>query len=68
MWKDILKRPSISNTKCPNLKSLLNAVRSLPHSNADPERTFSVLSDIKQKKEINYHRPVLMLVVYLNQR
>lgn len=29
MRKEILKRPSISSTKYPNLKSLLNAVRSL---------------------------------------
>jgi len=36
--------------KYPNLKSLLNAVRSLPNSNADSERIFSLLPDIKTKK------------------
>ncbi|EFN72092.1 Zinc finger protein KIAA0543, partial [Camponotus floridanus] len=50
MWKEILKRQSISNPKYPNLKSLISTIRSLPNSNADPERTFSVLSDIKTKK------------------
>lgn len=50
MWKEILKRQSVNNPKYPNLRSLLNAVRSLPHSNADPERTFSLLSDLKTKK------------------
>ncbi|KAM0727925.1 Zinc finger protein 862 [Formica fusca] len=44
MWKEILK------CKYPKLKSLLNAIRSLPNSNADPERMFSFLSDIKTKK------------------
>src|SRR5580765_5994082 len=44
MWKNILKR------KYPNMKSLLNAVRSLPNSNADPERMFSLLTDLKTKK------------------
>jgi len=34
----------------PNLISLLNAVRALLHSNADSERTFSLLSDLKIKK------------------
>jgi len=50
MWKEILERQSISNAKYPNLKSLVNAVRSRPNSNADLERTFSVLSDLKTKK------------------
>lgn len=49
MWRQILKRHPINNPKYPNLKSLLNAVRSLPNSNADPERTFSVLSGLKTK-------------------
>ncbi|KYN49991.1 hypothetical protein ALC62_00018, partial [Cyphomyrmex costatus] len=29
---------------------LLNAIRSLPNSNADPERMFSILSHVKNKK------------------
>jgi len=36
--------------KYPNLKSVLNAVRSLPNSNADSERMFSLLGDLKTKK------------------
>jgi len=49
MWKKILKGHS-DIIKYPNLTSLLNAIRALPHSNADPERTFSILSDLKTKK------------------
>jgi len=46
MWIHIFQR----TYKYPNLKSLLNAVRSLPNSNADSERIFSLLPDIKTKK------------------
>ncbi|KAK0070991.1 hypothetical protein PV325_013725, partial [Microctonus aethiopoides] len=34
----------------PNLRKLVNAVRSLPNSNADSERIFSYLPDSKMKK------------------
>ncbi|KAK0180578.1 hypothetical protein PV327_002945 [Microctonus hyperodae] len=34
----------------PNLRKLVNAIRSLPNSNADSERVFSYLSDLKNKK------------------
>ncbi|EFN74057.1 hypothetical protein EAG_02586, partial [Camponotus floridanus] len=44
MWKKIFK------CKYPNMKFLLNAVRSLPNSNADPGRKFSLLTDLKTKK------------------
>lgn len=51
MWKQILQSQYSTNIdKYPNLKRLLNAVRSLPNSNADPERMFSVLTDLKTKK------------------
>jgi len=46
MWKQIFQRTH----KYPNFKSLVNAVRSLPNSNADSERIFSLLPDIKTKK------------------
>lgn len=49
MWKNILKRQFNYNVKYPNLKSLLNAIRSLPHSNADSERIFSMLTNLKTK-------------------
>ncbi|KYN14906.1 hypothetical protein ALC57_12881 [Trachymyrmex cornetzi] len=50
MWKTILKRQHPNNTaKYPNLTSVLNCIRSLPNSNADPERTFSLLSNLKTK-------------------
>jgi len=50
MWKEILKRQLNNIVKYPNLRSLLNAIRSLPHSNADSERIFSLLTDIKTNK------------------
>ncbi|XP_070529959.1 zinc finger protein 862-like [Cardiocondyla obscurior] len=50
MWQKILKRESNQNPKYPALISLVNAVRLLPYSNADPERTFSILTDLKSKK------------------
>lgn len=50
MWKKILKSQCNSIFKYPNLTSFINAIRSLPNSNADPERTFSLLTDLKTKK------------------
>lgn len=50
MWKEICKCQSINDIKYPNLRLLLNAIRSLPNSNFDSERTFSDLSNIKTKK------------------
>lgn len=50
MWKEMLQRELNNNYKYPALRNLLSAVRSLPNSNADPERTFSNLTDIKSKK------------------
>ena len=46
MWKQIFQ----CTYQYPNLKSLLNAVKSLPNSNADSERIFSLLPDLKTKK------------------
>ncbi|KAK0071475.1 hypothetical protein PV326_001200, partial [Microctonus aethiopoides] len=54
--KEICKRlpindPFLSKLKSyPNLRKLVNAVRSLPNSNADSERIFSYLPDSKTKK------------------
>lgn len=51
MWKEILQYRYPNNiVRYPNLTNVLNAVRALPNSNADPERVFSLLSDIKTKK------------------
>lgn len=50
MWKEILQSQYSTNIdKYPNLKCLLNAVRSLPNSNADAERMFSILTNVKTK-------------------
>lgn len=47
MWKQIFQKHTDQYL---NLKSLLNAVRSLPNSNVDSERIFSMLPDLKTKK------------------
>ena len=41
---------SNNRAKQPNLKIVLNAVRCLPNSNADVERIFSLLTDLKTNK------------------
>jgi len=48
-WKKILKHQYNNFPKYPNLKSFVNAIRSLPHLNTDPERTFSLLTNLKNK-------------------
>lgn len=48
-WQKILLNDTCGN-KYPTLTNLVSAVRSLPNSNADPERTFSILTDLKSKK------------------
>lgn len=49
MWIKILQEQYSNKTKYQNLKSPLNCIRSLPNSNVDPERIFS-LSCIKTKQ------------------
>ena len=39
-----------NNLLFPVLKQLVNVVRSLPHSNAEAERIFSILTDVKTCK------------------
>ncbi|CAL1678897.1 unnamed protein product [Lasius platythorax] len=51
MWKEILQRRYTNNiVKYPNLRNILNTIRSLPNSNADPEKMFSLLNNLKTKK------------------
>ncbi|EZA58879.1 General transcription factor II-I repeat domain-containing protein, partial [Ooceraea biroi] len=48
MWKAIVQRQLPNSIyKYPNLRNILNAVRSFPNSNADPERMFSILTELK---------------------
>ena len=54
MWIKILQsKNNIGEIKYPNLTALVNTVRSLPNSNADSERIFSCLTDVKTKKRNN---------------
>ena len=51
MWKTILSRRGWDgNAPFPLLKSLVGCIRSLSHSNASAERTFSLLPNISTKK------------------
>ncbi|XP_029172984.1 uncharacterized protein LOC114941950 [Nylanderia fulva] len=51
MWKEILQHGYINNIdKYPNLRKLLNAIRSFPNSNDDPERMLSLLNNLKPKQ------------------
>lgn len=51
MWKQILQSRYPNNEiKYPHLTTLLNSIRSIPNSNADPERIYSFLSNVKTKK------------------
>jgi len=51
MWKNILDSKNFDGTKIfPNLESVIETVLSLPHSNAEAERIFSIVTDVKNKK------------------
>lgn len=51
MWKNILNSKNFDGTKIfSNLESLVEVVLSLPHSNAEVERIFSIVTDVKNKK------------------
>lgn len=51
MWNNILNSKNSDSTKIfPNLESLVNIVLSFPHSNAEAERIFSIVTDVKNKK------------------
>jgi len=51
MWKNILESKNFDGTKIfSNLEPLVEIVLSLPHSNAEAERIFSIVTDIKNKK------------------
>ena len=51
MWKKILDRKDFNGEKLfPTLELLIEIIFSLPHSNAEAERIFSMVTDIKTKK------------------
>jgi len=50
-WNYIFKlKDESTGLRFPSLKSLISAVFSLPHSNAEPERKFSNVNEIKNEK------------------
>ncbi|RLU25331.1 hypothetical protein DMN91_001487 [Ooceraea biroi] len=51
MWKNIFQKKKFNNEPFfPNLENLVYAVLALPHSNAEAERIFSIVTDMKNKK------------------
>ncbi|KYN10134.1 hypothetical protein ALC57_17729 [Trachymyrmex cornetzi] len=51
MWGKIVEYKDFNDEKIfPNLKLLVEVVLSLPHSNAEAERIFSIVTDVKNKK------------------
>jgi len=51
MWKNIFQKKKFNNEpQFPNLENLVYIVLSLPHSNAEAERIFSIVTDVKNKK------------------
>ena len=51
MWRKIREMRNLTNERVfPDLAELAERVLSLPHSNADSERIFSWISDVKTKK------------------
>jgi len=51
MWTSILEREDNYGEKSfLNLAKLVNTVLSFPHSNAEAERIFSIVADVKNKK------------------
>ncbi|KYN09295.1 hypothetical protein ALC57_18591 [Trachymyrmex cornetzi] len=51
MGKDYFSKKKLNNESFfPNLENLVNAVLSLPHSNAEAKRIFSIVTDVKNKK------------------
>ncbi|XP_066590784.1 zinc finger MYM-type protein 6-like [Prorops nasuta] len=51
MWQAICSaKNSNKELRYPQLRALLNLVRSLPHSNAEAERCFSIIPDSKTRK------------------
>ena len=50
-WKIILESKNINGEKIfSNLETLVHVVLSYPHSNAEAERIFSIVTDVKNKK------------------
>jgi hypothetical protein len=51
MWKNIFEKKKFNDEPFfPNLQNLVYTVLSLPHSNAEAERIFSIVTDVKNKK------------------
>lgn len=51
MWKTIFEKKNVNNEPLfPNLEKVVYAALSLPHSNAEAERIFSIVTDVKNKK------------------
>jgi len=66
MSKNILEKKHFNDEPSfPNLKELVYAALSLPHSNAETERIFSIVSDVKNKKRNRINVTCLDLICKL---
>lgn len=56
MWGKILDKKNFNDERMfPNLQHLVDAVLSLPHSNAEAERLFSIVTDVKDKNRNRFN-------------
>jgi len=63
MWKSIAEFTNFDGEKMfPNLESLVKVVLSFPHSNAEAERIFSIVTDVKNKKRNRLANDTVSLV------
>ena len=60
MWKNIIDCKNFEVKMFPNLESLVEIIFSLPHSNAEIERIFSIVTDVKNKKRIRIQVSLLV--------
>lgn len=50
VWKNIFQKKNFNGKPSfPNLENLVHTVMSLPHSNAEAERIFSIVTDVKNR-------------------
>lgn len=64
MWDEIsILKNLVNDTPCfPNLSMLAKLILTLPHSNAEAERVFSIVNDVKTKKNV-----IALVMIHLIQ-
>lgn len=63
MWRKILDFKDFNEEKMfPNLELLVESVLTFPHSNAEAERIFSIITDVKNKKRNALHEDTISAI------